>query len=90
MSSFPKVSTYLTAAIVIINGNIEDALRVLTVAVIDHKGDSHVIAQVHIVLVAEADDHDPIHIPHGRKLNDLLRVFRLLYHHKLPVCLDFR
>lgn len=48
------------------------------------------ISQIHVVLVAETDHDQAVHIPHGGKLKDFIRIFRLFDHHKLPVGFDFR
>ena len=46
------------------------------------------VSQVHVVLLAEADHHQTIHIPHGGKLQNLLGIPGLLHHHKLPARFD--
>ena len=46
-------------------------------------------AQIHVVLAAESNHHQTVHIPHGGKLQDLIRIFGFFHHHKLPVGFNF-
>ena len=86
--SFEK-GTHLKSAAKVINGDIHDPLRFFAEAVIHNKRDPHMAAQIHIVLAAEADHHQTVHIPHGGKLKDLIRIFGFFHHHKLPVGFNF-
>ena len=83
-----KERSCLKAAVIIVKSDIEHPLRVLTISVIYDKRDPHMISQIMIILIAEADDHKPVHVPHRGKGDDILRIFCFLDHHKAAVFFD--
>lgn len=46
----PEERAHLKAAVVVVEGDAHDALRVFAEAVADHEGDAHVAAQIHAIL----------------------------------------
>ena len=83
-----KERSCLKTAAIIIKGDIEHPLRVLTISVIYDKRDPHMISQIMIILITEADDHKPVHVPHRGEGDDLFRIFCFLDHHKAAVFFD--
>ena len=89
MPQFPEVTAHLISAVEIVNGDVHNSLRMRTIAIVNDKGNPHMAAQIGIILIAKTDDHDPIHIPHRCKPDDLFRMLCPFHHHKLPIGLNF-
>ena len=80
----------LPSAVKIIDGEIQKPLRRAAKPVVHREGDAHPASEKRVVLLAEADHDDAVHVPHGSKLHDLLRALGLFHHHKLAAALDLR
>ena len=90
VSQLTKVAADQIAAAIIVNGEIQHPFQLPAKAVVDCNGNSDVPAQVHIILLTEADHDDSIHVPHGREPDNLPGALGLFHHHKLPASLYFR
>ena len=85
-----KEKADLLAAARIVDAEVDDPLRLPADPVIYHEWDPHVIAERLVVLRAEADHNDPLHVPHGGKAEDLPGVLRFFHHHEPAGLFDLR
>ena len=90
MPQRPEVTADLLAAARIVDAEVDDPLRLSADPVIYHERDPHVIAECLVVLRAEADHNDPLHVPHGGKAEDLPGVLRFFHHHEPAGLFDLR
>ena len=83
MSHPPKILSYLSPAVHIVDGQIANRSVFFKISVINHKGNVHLRPQFLIVALTETKKYHTVHIPHGGESFHLAPILRRLYHHKI-------
>ena len=79
-----QIFSHLPSAVIIIDDQITDALRLPKISVIYNKRNVHGFPKFLIIPVTETDQDQSFHIPHRSDADDFIPVRQCLNHHKKP------